>query len=179
MTSTSALLFHDYISNAALSRLFALIIGINQYQWKEDFSSLRGAVPDGKAFRDYLVKRLRVPEDQIRTLFNEQATRSAIIQAFKDLSVNHRITRGDPIFIFYAGHGSQKPPHRDWNEPNPKIEVIIPHDCTTDKTPVPGNVPPIPDRTIGGLIDEIAKEKGDNIVGGFNRPLNLVLIQIT
>jgi len=160
--------------------LFALIIGINHYQRKEYFSSLRGAVPDGKEFRRYLMTRLCVPEDQISTLFNEQATRSAIIQAFQDLSENPRINRGDPIFIFYAGHGSQLRPHPDWKEPNPKIEVIIPYNCNIlDQTPVPGSVLPIPDRTIGALIDEIAKKKGNNIVGGFGPLFSLVLIQIT
>ena len=154
--------------------MFALIIGINQYQRKEDFSSLRGAVPDGKEFRHYLTTRLRVPEDQISTLFDEEATRSAIIKAFQDLNEDPRINRGDPIFIFYAGHGGQKRPHPDWNEPNEKIEVIVPYDCTSD-----GSVEPIPDRTIGLLIDEIARKKGDNIVSGFGRPLNFVLIQIT
>jgi hypothetical protein len=154
--------------------LFALIIGINHYQRKKDFSSLRGAVPDGEAFRDYLMRRLRVPEDQISTLFNEEATRAAIIKAFQDLSEDRRINRGDPIFIFYAGHGSQIRPPPDWKEPNAKIEVIMPYDCTLD-----GSVEPIPDRTIGALIDEIARKKGDNIVSGFGRLLNFVLIKIT
>ena len=159
--------------------MFALIIGINDYQRKEDSSSLRGAVPDGKAFRDYLMTRLRVPKDQISTLFDEQATRSAIIEAFEDLSENCHINKGDPIFIFYAGHGSQQRPHPDWKEPNAKIEVIIPYNCNTlDRIPAPGSVPAIPDRTIGALIDEIARKKGDNIVGGFECPLEPVLIQI-
>jgi len=173
-----------YNSNAALSRLprlFALIIGINQYQSKDYFASLHGAVPDGKAFREYLIKRLGVPEDHISTLFDEQATRTAIIQAFRNLSKDDRIKDGDPIFIFYAGHGSQKRPHPDWEheEINAKIEVIIPYDCTSGQTPGFSNVQPIPDRTIGALIDEIAREKGDNIVSRFRPSTQLVvLIQI-
>jgi Caspase domain len=154
--------------------LFALIIGINNYQSK-DFTRLRGAVPDGKEFQDFLIKRFRVPAHQICTLFNEQATRSAIIQAFKDLSKDHRIKEGDPIFIFYAGHGGQKVPHPDWKEPNEKIEVIIPYDCTDDsdnQTPATGFVPSIPDITIAALINEIAREKGNNIVSGLGRLLN-------
>ena len=154
--------------------MFALIIGINNYQSKE-FLSLRGAVPDGKEFKDHLIKRLRVPEHQISTLFNEQATRSAIIKAFEDLSKDDRIKEGDPIFIFYAGHGGQKKPHPDWNEPNPKIEVIVPYDCTDDSdslTPAPGFVPSIPDITTAALIDKIADKKGNNIVSGLACPLN-------
>jgi len=157
-----------------LTRLFALIIGINNYQSKE-FFRLRGAVPDGKEFKDYLMKRLRVPEGQISTLFGEQATRSAIIQAFKDLSKDNRIKEGDPIFIFYAGHGAQKTPHPDWKEPNAKIEVIVPYDCTDDsdrQTPATGFVPSIPDITIAALINEIAREKGNNIVSGIGGSLN-------
>ena len=142
---------------------------------------LRGAVPDGQKFQDYLIKRLRVPQDQISTLFDEQATRSAIIQAFKHLSKDHRIKDGDPIFIFYAGHGGQKTPHPDWGEPNEKIEVIVPYDCTDDsdeETPPSGFVPSIPDITIAALINEIAREKGNNIVSALGRPLILILIQI-
>lgn len=148
-----------------LPRLFALIIGIDTYQSKQ-FPSLRGAVRDGKKFQDYLMKGLRVPEDQISTLFNERATRSAIIEAFKDLSKDCRINEGDPIFIFYAGHGGQKTPHPDWKEPNKKIEVIIPYDCTDDSDsliPHPVFVPSIPDITIAALINQIATEKGNNI----------------
>jgi hypothetical protein len=153
--------------------LFALIIGINKYKCREDFGFLRGAVPDGHAFQDYLMKRLRVPKDQITTLFDEQATRFAIIRAFQRLSEDPRINKGDPIFIFYAGHGSQQRTPREWNVPNEKIEVIIPYDCTSDETPALGYVvPPIPDRTIGALIDEISRKKGDNIVSGLGRPLN-------
>jgi hypothetical protein len=177
-------LFLDFCSSVAhsrLPRLFSLIIGINQYQWKEYFFPLRGAVPDGKAFRDYLIKRLGVPEDQIFTLFDEQATRSAIIRAFQNLSEDDRIKEHDPIFIFYAGHGSQKPPHLDWEneEINAMMEVIIPYDCTPDQISGYTSVQPIPDRTIGTLVDEIASRKGDNIVSWFRLSAWLVvLIQI-
>ena len=158
-----------YRSNSAprpQPRLFALIIGINNYQ-SGDYPHLRGAVPDGKAFQVYLIERLGVPKNHISTLFDEQATRSAIIQAFRELSKDNRINEGDPIFIFYSGHGSQEFPHPDWEleETKTMIEVIIPYDCTSDwRTSSPGTVQPIPDLTIGALIDEIARTKGDNIV---------------
>ena len=155
--------------------MFALIIAINDYQSKE-FFRLRGAVPDGNEFKDYLMKGLHVPEGQISTLFGKQATRSAIIQAFRNLSKDDRIKEGDPILIFYAGHGAQKKPHPDWKEPNLKIEVIVPYDCTDDladrQTLAPGFVPSIPDITIAVLINEIANKKGNNIVSGLACPLD-------
>ncbi|KIM41892.1 hypothetical protein M413DRAFT_27447 [Hebeloma cylindrosporum] len=61
-----------------IPRLFALIIGINVYQMKH--RTLRGAVPDGMAFKSYLMKRLCVPKNQIITLFDHDATRTVIIE---------------------------------------------------------------------------------------------------
>jgi hypothetical protein len=154
-----------------IPRLFALIIGINRYQ---NYSNLKGAVPDGKELRSYLMKRLRVPESHIITLFDHDATRTKIIEGFQKLRDNRDINEGDAIFIFYAGHGSQKPAHPDWvlNDRNMQMksrnvqmmEVILPYDCGTVTEEYPEGVEPIPNHAIGILIDEIAAERGDNIV---------------
>ena len=203
--------------SSQIPKLFALIIGINKYQ--KGYRTLRGAVPDGKAFKKYLMKRLCVPESHIISLFDRDATRDKIIEGFRKLRDNKDIEEGDPIFIFYAGHGSQKPAHPDWvieggsvqmegrnvwmedpnlwmEDPNvdmedpsvqmedpdvqmedpkvqiksPKVqmmEVILPYDCGAVNEEHPEGVEPIPDHTIGILIDEIAAEKGDNIVSTF------------
>ena len=155
-----------------IPRLFALIIGINKYQ--ENHRTLRGAVPDGKAFKNYLMNRLCVPESHIISLFDHYATRTKIIKGFRKLRDNKDINQGDPIFIFYAGHGSQKPAHPDWvlegrnlqmeDRDVQMMEVILPHDCDAVNEEYPEGVEPIPDHTIGILIDEIAAKKGDNIV---------------
>jgi len=146
-----------------IPRLFALIIGINEYQ---NHGNLHGAVPDGKEFKSYLMKRLCVPERNIISLFDHEATRTKIIEGFRKLRDNEDIDEGDPIFIFYAGHGSQKRAHADWvlEGRNLQMEVILPHDCGAVDEEYPDGVEPIPDRTIGILIDEIAAKKGDNIV---------------
>jgi len=169
-----------------IPRLFALIIGINVYQMNH--RTLRGAVPDGKAFKNYLMNRLCVPESHIISLFDRYATRTKIIEGFRKLRDNKDINEGDPIFIFYAGHGSQKRAHPDWALEDRKVktedhnaqtedhdvqmqrrmrEVILPHDCDAVNEEYPEGVEPIPDHTIGILIDEIAAEKGDNIVSTF------------
>jgi hypothetical protein len=186
-----------------IPQLFALIIGINKYQ--RNHRTLRGAVRDGKAFKTYLMNRLCVPESHIISLFDHYATRTKIIEGFRKLRDNKDIKEGDPIFIFYAGHGSQKPANPDWviesrsvqmegrnvwmedsnvqmedpdaqmEDPNVQMksrkvrmmEVILPHDCDAVNEEYPKGVEPIPDHTIGILIDEIAAEKGDNIVSTF------------
>lgn len=121
---------------------------------------LHGAVADAKALKGYLEEVIRVPEDQIRTLLDKEATRNAVIMAFRDLRVDQRIHNGDPIIIFYAGHGSELPPPHAWGI-HGKIQCLLPYDYNpTGIYPIY----PIPDRSIGALIEDIAKTKGDNIV---------------
>ncbi|KAF8436573.1 caspase domain-containing protein [Boletus edulis BED1] len=135
--------------------LFALIIGIGDYAM---YPQLRGAVTDAKAIKHYLEVDLQVSEDHIFTLFDKEATRTAIIEAFQKILDDERINKGDPIVIFYAGHGGECPPPLAWNLKG-KVQCLIPQDCEiTGAEPLP-----IPDRTIGALIEDIAKAKGDNI----------------
>ncbi|KAF8548558.1 hypothetical protein OG21DRAFT_1422872 [Imleria badia] len=136
--------------------LFALIIGIDDYI---NCGKLRGAVADAKAMKEYLEQDLLVPGDHIRTLFDHDATRDAIIRAFKDLRNDERIENGNPIVIFYAGHGGELPSPASWTwwEPKSKIQCLLPQDYDTSR------IPPIPDRAVGALIEDIAKAKGDNI----------------
>ncbi|KAF8869466.1 caspase domain-containing protein [Gymnopilus junonius] len=141
--------------------LFALIIAINNYK-EGYFRPLRGAEADALSFKDYLETYLQVPREQITVVLGKDATRYNIIRAFKKLETNSRIQPGNPVVIFYAGHGGEARAHESWEAGGSenKIQMLIPYDCS--KTPG-RQVPPIPDRTIGALIDRIAKAKGDNI----------------
>ncbi|KDR74095.1 hypothetical protein GALMADRAFT_250859 [Galerina marginata CBS 339.88] len=141
-------------------RLFALLIGINFYA---NVRSLRCAVSDALNFKEYLENYLEVPTSQIRTLLNNSASRSAIIEALTGLERDPRIQKGDPIFIFYAGHGSEiSGPAGD---PGAKIQALVPQDyCVNPGQEVPG----IPDRTVGVLLSRIAETKGDNITVVFD-----------
>lgn len=148
---------------------FALIIGIDDYS---NCLKLRGAVADAKAMKDFLEEVLRVPEEHIHTLFDAEATREAIIKAFRDLRDDKRIRNGDPILIYYAGHGGELPAPRAWDISG-KIQCLLPYDYkhTNSDHNEPTNIYPIPDRTIGSLIEDIAKKKGNNIVSARPRPV--------
>ncbi|KIM41992.1 hypothetical protein M413DRAFT_142447 [Hebeloma cylindrosporum] len=136
-------------------RLFALIIGINYY---DNVRSLRGAAADALSVKEYLENNLGVPSEQIRILLNKSASRAAIIDAFLSIRDDGRIEEGDPIFIYYAGHGSEIPSPEP--EVGSRLQVLVPRDyCPTPEK----YVGPIPDRTIGALIAGIAEKKGDNI----------------
>ncbi|KDR74399.1 hypothetical protein GALMADRAFT_269297 [Galerina marginata CBS 339.88] len=144
-------------------RLFAIVIGIDKYGL-DDISSLSGAVADARAVATYLQDRLGVHKDHIKLLLNESATRNVIIQELQRLAIDPRIQRGDPIVIFYAGHGSEASPPPEWEAGGLKatIQLTLPYDvyCKSGSE----IVMPIPDRTLGALIDAIAVEKANNIV---------------
>jgi len=144
-------------------RLFAVICGINDYE-SRDFPELRGAVADATNVFDLLVSNYQIPRDQIQFLIARAASRSAIISALDKLSTDPRIQPGDPILFYFAGHGSEIYPPEGWEcgGPGSKIQVLVPQDYCPAR-----EIPGIPDRTIGFLLDKIAHNKGDNIVSRF------------
>ncbi|VDB88738.1 unnamed protein product [Peniophora sp. CBMAI 1063] len=141
--------------------LHALIIGIDRYLSKR-VSNLRGCVADADAVAEYLQTELSVPANQVTNLRNDQATRAGIIKAIQDLIDSRDVGHGDPILIFYAGHGASKRAPTGWSTSTGMISMIIPHDC---KKPGPDGrkVHGIHDRLLGSLFSKLAEKKGDNI----------------
>ena len=97
-------------------------------------------------------------------LENKSATRVAILKKLRSLANDPRIQRGDPIIIFYAGHGSEAAAPPGWEAGGSKanIQLILPYDVYCQSR---GKmVDPIPDRTLGALLAAISQNKGNNIV---------------
>jgi hypothetical protein len=113
--------------------------------------------------QDYLQKYLAVPRSQIRIIRDSEATRATILHAIDALTTNDRIQRGDPIFIFYAGHGSTAPTPAGWEIGDPEIQLLVPHDHLCDNSKG-GKVYGIPDGTLAALLGRLVSAKGDNIV---------------
>ncbi|TFY62831.1 hypothetical protein EVG20_g6557 [Dentipellis fragilis] len=141
-------------------RLFALVVGINQYR-SSSVRNLQGAVPDADNINHYLTEELRVPPSQIRNLRDGEATRAAIIDGIRALTDDPKINSNDPIFIYFAGHGATTKTPDGWEAGGPKIQMLIPHDhdCVVAGKTIYG----IPDRTIGVLLERLAKKKGNNV----------------
>ncbi|MBO3460647.1 caspase family protein [Aetokthonos hydrillicola Thurmond2011] len=136
------------------SSFWALLIGIDIYQTEKN---LRGCVNDVTAMRVFLINQLGVPEDHIRTLTNQEATRANILQTFQEFLINNlAIQVNDQILLHYSGHGSQI---RDVTgiEPDGYNETLVPHDSRT-----PG-VYDIPDKTLAALLDRLVENKGDYV----------------
>lgn len=143
------------------SRLFALIIGINQYQ--NEPRKLKGAVADAEAMVDFLKTALRVADNRIKNLRDQQATRSNICQSIRDLGKCEDIQQGDPILIYYAGHGAEVDPPEGWPSGGDKIQMLLPYNFRA-RTSTSEDEQGILDITLCILLKDLALAKGNNIV---------------
>jgi hypothetical protein len=160
------------------SPLHALVIGIDHFASRK-IKDLHGAVADADAVDVYLRTNLRTPAAQIVNLRNADATRARILAELRALATNPAIQRGDPVVIYFAAHGASALAPRSWHTSDGRIQLIVPHDCHMPDPETGLPILPIPDRTLGALLDRIAhseKGKGDNIVRA--RPFRWLAVHI-
>src|SRR6266566_751451 len=137
---------------------WALLVGIDEYQ-AESVQDLNGCVNDVEAMRIFLLNQLGIPENHIRMLTNQQATRAAILHSFEAFLIdNPAVAFNNQMLFHYSGHGSQM---KDTTgvEPDGHNETIVPHDSRTHHP----DVYDIPDKTLGALLARLAERKGNNI----------------
>jgi len=147
-----------------ISPLHALVIGIDNFE-SDKIDNLQGAAADANSFEVYLKEHLRVPKAQIVSLRNKEATRSAIIRELGALCAHPTIKMGDPIVIYFAGHGTAYEAPTGWYSATGKISSIVPCDCYMQDENEK-KIDPIPDRTVAVLLDKLADPdsgKGNNI----------------
>lgn len=105
--------------------LYVLLVGIDNYP--NPNHRLQGCVNDIKAIAEYLDERFERTEYQLhlKTLKDEQATRKAIINGFRE----HLLQAGedDVVLFHYSGHGSQElAPQEFWHlEPDHLDETLV------------------------------------------------------
>ena len=84
--------------------------------------NLSGCVADAQSMQKYLVDSLAVPMDHILLLTDDNATRQAILQAFQMHFINNdRITKGNTMLFYFAGHGSQFNAPAGWTTDDRKV----------------------------------------------------------
>ncbi|KAJ3762374.1 caspase domain-containing protein [Lentinula raphanica] len=146
------------------SRVFAVIVGIDQYK-SGDIWNLEACVDDAKSMKRWLVDDLGVPKHQIAMLLNERATKRNIeVTLDNHLLNNNRIREGDAILIYFAGHGSTLKAPQDWlSEKNLRcdVEVLCTYDHDT-KGPE-GRIAGISARAMHTFLHDLSKLKGNNI----------------
>ncbi|KAH8793129.1 caspase domain-containing protein [Flagelloscypha sp. PMI_526] len=139
--------------------LFALVVGINDYQHA---TKLSGCVADAQDIVSYLTSHLAVPVDHITTLYNEEANRANILKNLRRLADDTPIAKDSPIIIYYAGHGAKAVAPNDWDGTENQIEMILPWDFNP-KTNTVDNEQGILDITLRSILDDLAEKKGNNI----------------
>jgi predicted nucleic acid-binding Zn-ribbon protein len=83
-------------------KIWAAVIGINQYQKTR---SLKYAVNDANAFKDYLKTNLQLPSHQIFFLTNQEATKDNLLSVL-GTKLRRKAATEDTVIIFFAGHGA-------------------------------------------------------------------------
>jgi len=132
--------------------LYALLVGIDEYDKRSHVPFLRGCVNDIRGMQSYLEGRVASDEFNLhlQVLTNEQATRQAILAGFRQ---HLSQANGDDVALFYyAGHGAQSAAPKDfWPvSPDRMMETLVCYDSRTDK-----NHWDIADKEIAQLIAEI------------------------
>jgi hypothetical protein len=109
-----------------------------------------------------LSDRFHVPDEQIKLLLDESATRDAILSYLRE-GFTHADC--DAIIIYFAGHGSRIAPPPDWPSGDQKIETIWPYDIRIEDPETGERLSGIEDYRFNILLHELAaKEKNNNIV---------------
>ncbi|CAE6441212.1 unnamed protein product [Rhizoctonia solani] len=142
--------------------LHGLIVGINKYKQSEVHPDLLGCVSDAKSMLNYFTG-LGIPKDRFLCLYDEDATRDAILKAFvNNLTNNPNIQKFDPIVIYFAGYGDRVQAPRGWQTVNGFAGMILPHDTSTFDA-LGHYIHGIPDLTLAFLLYRLSQDKGNNI----------------
>lgn len=146
--------------------IYALLVGIDEYDPNSGVPSLRGCVNDIEAVEAYLRERvakdsewkLVEPADVPWILLNQQATRQAIIKGFREHLCN--ADSEDVVFFYYSGHGSQeRAPEEFWSiEPDHLNETLVCYDSRT-----PGGQD-LADKDLAYLISKVNQKDPHTVI---------------
>lgn len=119
--------------------VYSLLVGVNQYK-NPRINPLRGCQADAELVKKTLQEKFKLPTGNIKTLYNADATRDNVINAFNThLTDNLRNNPSeDNVAVFYfSGHGAQSAsPPEFWHiEPDHLDETLVCHDSRDGVTP--------------------------------------------
>ncbi|KAK0433302.1 caspase domain-containing protein [Desarmillaria tabescens] len=159
------------------SRFWAVLVGIDAYE----SNPLQGCVSDALSMKEFLIKKLGVPERRIQCLLGSEKTsrddpltpsRANIVDMIYSLIDNPEIQRNDNVVIYYAGHGSsyycseQIPAASESKDCCSSDACPIEALCPIDRDTMDNDGHPIPDisdRELNALFTQISRTKGHKI----------------
>jgi len=84
---------------------YAIVIGIEDYR---DLPAAEYTSRDARVLREYLIRVMGFPEENIVSLINDRATKSDI-EGYLGKWLRNNVDRNSTVFIYYAGHGAPNP----------------------------------------------------------------------
>ncbi|EIM79706.1 uncharacterized protein STEHIDRAFT_116403 [Stereum hirsutum FP-91666 SS1] len=139
--------------------IFSLIIGISVYA-AHDIPDLTGSRADVESMEKFL-RDSNVSPEHLIILRDEDATRHHIVHELKSVAKNEKIDKGDPILIYFSGHGMQALPNsrnfHPMRNPESRIQILCPYDFS--KADPRG----IPTACLAAHLNRISEAKGNNI----------------
>src|SRR5262245_30243391 len=130
----------------------AVLVGINDYKYPNQISSLAGSLNDVEDMLQVLTTKFEFPRENILVLKNAQATHAGIIDAIRNQLIA-KAKPGDIVVFHYSGHGSQM---KDVS--GKKIsgldETIVPYDSRDPQ----GKVFDISGAELHGLLVQLAQK---------------------
>lgn len=130
--------------------LFVLAVGINAY--REEQLNLHSARNDAEAIADYFGRKGEriFARQNIKTLYDQEATRDNIIKAIK--TIKDSANPEDVVVMFFSGHGDM--------DPNDGQYYFIPHDFSTrGQIETMYKTGGVSASTIGGLTRDMKAKK--------------------
>ena len=135
---------------------YALVIGIGDYPEYTGWNIIHGN-NDVPIISSWLISN-GFQQENISTLVDDQATYSAIIQSFEDITVAASI--GDVVYIHFSGHGQQIT-DTDGDEADGFDEAWIPYDaCISYSQGQYEGERHIIDDTLNEMLDVLRKKIG-------------------
>jgi len=84
---------------------FAIVVGIETYR---DLPLAEFAVRDAKVFKQYLIRAMGFPEENVVMLLNSRATKGDI-EGYLGVWLKNNAEKDSFIIFYYAGHGAPNP----------------------------------------------------------------------
>ncbi|MEZ5041984.1 MAG: caspase family protein [Saprospiraceae bacterium] len=132
-----------------MAKLYALLVGINEYHPQTSVRNLKGCVNDVNAMDAFLKKHYAHLKPAILQVLNEKATREQLLKTFdRHLS---QAGEGDIALFYYSGHGSfenTSPEFETYDSQN-QNETLVCHDSR-----LPGHQD-LADKELGVLISRL------------------------
>jgi len=113
-----------------VKRIKAVLVGVDVYE-RSDVPPLRGCVNDVALVRRVLKEYFGVPNEDIRVVVNQRATKANIVHRLRTMI--QQAEPGDVVVFYFSGHGSQIR-DRDGDELTDSLdELICPYDMDWDR----------------------------------------------